>query len=263
MKTPLKIFLIIIALAAAAYGGYLLRGEPQVSTSQEESNSSGADAPSLKLSKETDALSVNITYPAIPGDSPAVAKANAAIKNSIDARLVSFEKDANDSMQVDIGLPLDIKSTVTGSSAVEERNNRYISVFLGMEWYLRGAAHPGHSIDTYVYDFKEGKLVAVSDFFKADAQYLEFLSSYSRNDLTAQSKKSDEGFIFDQQMLSEGTAPTKDNFSKVLPTKEGLIVYFDEYQVAPYAAGPQKVVVPYAKLKDLVDPNGILGMYIQ
>jgi hypothetical protein len=264
MKASLKILLIVIVIAAAAYGGYLLRGKPaSVPVVQDATPATVQESSApIKMVKETEALSINITYPEIPGTGNAVARANTSIKSGIDERVASFEKDATDSMTVDIGLPKEVKSTVAGSPSIEEKNDRYISIFMGMEWYMRGAAHPAHTIDTYVYDLKEGKLVNSSDLFKADADYLAFLSSYSRSDLVAQSKKSNDGYIFDQQMLADGTAPTKENFSKVLPTKDGLIIYFDEYQVAPYAAGPQQVVIPYAKLKNLIDPDGALGMYI-
>jgi hypothetical protein len=42
-----------------------------------------------------------------------------------------------------------------------------------------------------------------------------------------------------------------------------LLITFDEYQVAAYAAGPQTVVVPYSELKGLIDPQGALGNFIQ
>jgi hypothetical protein len=35
-----------------------------------------------------------------------------------------------------------------------------------------------------------------------------------------------------------------------------LAITFDEYQVAPYAAGPQTVVVPFSELTNLLNPEG-------
>jgi hypothetical protein len=35
-----------------------------------------------------------------------------------------------------------------------------------------------------------------------------------------------------------------------------LWVTFDPYQVAPYAAGPQYVLVPYSALKDIIKADG-------
>ena len=134
---------------------------------------------------------------------------------------------------------------------------------MGIEWYMRGAAHPYHSIAVYVYDYQQKKLVTATDFFKKDSNYLSLLSKLSQEDLLTQSKIGDMGFMYDKEMVETGTSPTKENFSKLLPMKDGLVIYFDEYQVAPYAAGPQQVVIPYAKLKDLIDAEGVLSFYVK
>jgi hypothetical protein len=42
-----------------------------------------------------------------------------------------------------------------------------------------------------------------------------------------------------------------------------LLITFDEYQVAPYAAGPQKVAIPYSELRALINPQGPLGKLSQ
>ncbi|RIK32332.1 MAG: hypothetical protein DCC56_00555 [Anaerolineae bacterium] len=38
----------------------------------------------------------------------------------------------------------------------------------------------------------------------------------------------------------------------------GFVITFDEYQVAPYAADPQTVTVPYSELKPLINQQGPL-----
>jgi hypothetical protein len=46
-------------------------------------------------------------------------------------------------------------------------------------------------------------------------------------------------------------------------TPDGLMITFDEYQVAPYAAGPQTVTVPYSELRGLINPEGVLKQFTQ
>ncbi len=216
-----------------------------------------------KVLISSDVLSVDITYPVIPGSGKQVEVANASLRAEIDGRVESFKKEANDSAKDPIDLPKDIKSTIAGSPSIEEKNNRYVAVFMGMEWYVRGAAHPFHTIDTYIYDYKLGTLISVPDLFKQGSSYLQILSQLSKADLKAQSKERDIGYVYQEDFAQDGTKPTADNFSKILPRKDGLTVYFEEYQVAAYAAGPQQVVIPYAKLKEVINPSGVLGMYIQ
>jgi hypothetical protein len=80
------------------------------------------------FTKETDAVTINITYPTIPGATEGVARANLALQTALDKRIAEFEKEADISMRVDTGFPKDIKSSVTGSPAVEEKNNRYVAL---------------------------------------------------------------------------------------------------------------------------------------
>lgn len=258
MKNYIYITTGILTLALIAGGVCVYSENQKVARQKDEAQQALA---MQKLTKETDALVINVTYPIIVG--AGTSQVNADIRADIDKKVESFEKDANESASLGIGLPQTIKSTVTGSPATEEKNNRYVALFLGMEWYLRGAAHPSHSIDTYVYDYEQRRLVAPPDYFKSGSAYLERLSALSKEDLLKQSTQGDLGFSYDENMVNEGTAPTQKNFSHILPLRDGLMIYFDEYQVAPYAAGPQQVVIPYAKLQDLIDPSGVLGMYIK
>lgn len=260
MKIPVKTIFIAIAavlvgIAVYLYGGKFVNTpvEREIQTQTEEK----------KVSKENEVVSINVTYPTIPGDTDAANQANMSIAKDLDKRIADFEKEAEESMSADIGLPKEIKSTVTGGFSVEEKNARYIAIFMGMEWYLRGAAHPWHTIDTYVYDYDRNKLVSIDEMFRPGVDYMTLLSQYSYQDLLAQSKEGDVGFVFDDAMVREGTKPTAENFSRILPIKDGLMIYFNEYQVAPYAAGPQQVAIPYAKLKDVINPDGVLGMYIK
>ena len=40
-----------------------------------------------------------------------------------------------------------------------------------------------------------------------------------------------------------GTEPTTENFKEVAITKEGLLVIFNPYQIAPYAEGTQDILI--------------------
>ena len=60
----------------------------------------------------------------------------------------------------------------------------------------------------------------------------------------------------------EGALPRADNYQVWNISPEGLQITFDEYQVAPYAAGPQSVQIPYSDVKSLARPDGPLAAYI-
>lgn len=58
-------------------------------------------------------------------------------------------------------------------------------------------------------------------------------------------------------------APTADNYAVWNITPDGLLITFNEVQVAAYAAGAQSVLVPFEVVHDLAAPNGPLDNFIQ
>ena len=52
-------------------------------------------------------------------------------------------------------------------------------------------------------------------------------------------------------------------FSVGTITAQGLLISFDAYTIAPYAAGPQSVLIPYQVLRNVADPEGPLAQFLQ
>jgi hypothetical protein len=122
-------------------------------------------------------------------------------------------------------------------------------------FYSDGAAHPGLNSLTLNYDLGQGMELALADLFLPNTNYREEISKYCIAELSKQP-------FFDSS-FSSGAQPTPENYRNWNITPNGLLITFDEYQVAPYAAGPQKVVVPYGELQALINPQGPLGKVTQ
>ena len=260
-KTQFTIIGLLTIFVITLVYSQLTETAPQVSQPVAETS-----VTTEKIEKNTDVLTVEVTYPTVPtvpGVTQEIKQTNESLKKLVDEKIAEFEKEAVDNTNAELEIPKEVHSTITGGPSVEEQNDRYVSIFMGMEWYLRGAAHPSHTIDTYIYDYKNKTLLKVSDLFKQGSNYLTVLSGLSKEDLLSQSKQGDMGYVYNEEMVSDGTVPSVDNFSRILPTKDGLVVYFNEYQVAPYAAGPQQVVIPYSKLKDIIATEGVLSLYLK
>ena len=130
------------------------------------------------------------------------------------------------------------------------------SIKFQTEGYVSGMAHPYHLIYSFNYDLEQGKDIAFSDLFLPNADYLGAISQYC----VAQLKTRDVGF---SDIFAQGADPTPDNYKNWNITSDGLMITFDEYQVAPYVAGPQVVTIPYSELKSLIDPKGPLEFFIK
>jgi hypothetical protein len=120
--------------------------------------------------------------------------------------------------------------------------------------YMEGAAHPGTHSRTVTYDLEAGADVRLEQLFQPGSDYLNTIANYC----IAQLKTRDIGF----EAFSSGADPLPENYGSWNITPEGLLITFDAYQVAAYAAGPQEVVVPYAELKSVIDPHGPLAQFL-
>jgi hypothetical protein len=120
--------------------------------------------------------------------------------------------------------------------------------------YISGAAHPGTHSRTVTYDLEAGSDVTLAQLFTAGSSYLDLIANYCSTELGKRN--------IDFGANSSGAAPLPENYTNWNITEKGLLINFDGYQVAAFAAGPQRVTVPYSELKPVIDPHGPLAGYL-
>lgn len=120
--------------------------------------------------------------------------------------------------------------------------DNYISYIFRIEDYT-GGAHPNHRIYTVVYDIKNNVIITIDDLINKNQNILNIFSENSREILKSNDK------ITSSTMLYEGTKPKKENFTNFIFSKNGIILFFQEYQVAPYSQGEFNVVLDYKKIR--------------
>ena len=120
--------------------------------------------------------------------------------------------------------------------------DNYISYIFRIEDYT-GGAHPNHRIYTVVYDIKNNVIITIDDLINKNQNILNIFSENSREILKSNDK------ITSSTMLYEGTKPKKENFTNFVFSKNGIILFFPQYQVAPYSQGEFNVVLDYKKIR--------------
>ena len=125
-----------------------------------------------------------------------------------------------------------------------------ISLNLSVFEYHAGAAHPNHSNISLNYHLGPLRELHLDDFFVPESKYLEVISSFCANDLCVQFGLNPKSEI--DAWIQSGTAPSEENFEIFNLTNLGFVFTFKEYQVASYAQGAQKVVVPYQHVRNLL-----------
>jgi Protein of unknown function (DUF3298) len=126
-----------------------------------------------------------------------------------------------------------------------------VSIHFTVSTYVMGAAHPFSYSSTLNYDLVQERTLQLEELFLPGSDYLGVLSTQCIQII------SENGYMD----WPEGAAPEPDNYRNWNITPDGILISFDPYQIAPYAAGPQQALVPYAALQLMINPEGPLGEF--
>ena len=192
-------------------------------------------------------------YPELSGvDTATAAKFNEIVKNYVAKANTEYKSSVADFT------PEETKRFAT-SGLYQELTYDVVSAnenLISLVFYdstFSGGAHGNSTTKTINYDLKNNRELTLADLFEPNSDYLQTLSKLSLADLKAQKIEAT-----DDEMLNDGTTPKAENFASWNLTKKGLRFNFDAYQVASYAAGPQSVVISYAKLEKILRKDGIV-----
>jgi len=204
---------------------------------------------------------IEVQYPQLTGGSnPNLEKFNQAARAAVTKKVAAFKKDMapEEGENTEETRPEDsMGSDLTISYTVALAQDDLVSIDFEVSTYSQGAAHPNSYSETLNFDLKNGKSLKLADLFKPGAKYIEVLAIYCILDLKKQAKE--KGLTSEE--IEKGAAAKADNYQGWTLTKKGLGIEFDPYQVGPYAAGPQSVLVPYSNLKDIINPEGPIAQY--
>lgn len=243
--------LLILAIAsAAAYVALHRSPKPTVSATPVATPAPALEPVRLETAYErstSTGLVINIAYPnLVGGETDRVAAFNDAVHRDMDLHLgevtsARAELDANPPEGApDWGLYLssDVRTPL--------KTAHLVSTIVTWQEFT-GGAHPNSFYSTYAFDLDQDKLLTIFDCFMPgtpSTTALGALSMLTRADLMSRAD-------MDKLFIDDGTAPTADNFKEFALTPDGLLILFPPYQVAPYADGPQEVMIPWDKLSSL------------
>lgn len=172
------------------------------------------------------------------------------LENFIKLQIDEFKKNAD----VNSNYPPVTDSNATYDFTTEYQiftNDKILGVKFEIYQYT-GGAHGSTIIKTFNFDLAENKELALSDCFLPNSNYLKVISDYSAQKL--KEILSQDGFV-DAEWIAQGTKTKTDNFSAFTFNQAGLVIYFQQYQVAAYAAGIFDILIPYEKLNSILLPK--------
>ncbi len=179
------------------------------------------------ISRQNDKIQIRVHYPET---------GNA----KVDADVAEWARQLVDTFQTtygeepDLGVPYELESTYGTTHA----SPSVLSIIWKTASYT-GGAHGNLEISTTTYDMKTGSLIDLYDVFGNLDIALDQMGRYSVKVLARSL-----GDMYNEDMLRSGTAPEAENFSAFALIPAGIRIFFQPYQVAPWAAGPQTVDIP-------------------
>ena len=188
------------------------------------------------------------------------------LSGSDDPRVQAFNQMLDELIQKDIAV---FRQEFTNAPVTEVAANSFLEISYTLIsqyadiwsfkfdffFYTNGAAHPGDFSRTLNYDLGTGREISLGNLFIPGSNYLETISNFCITELRKQP--------YSDSFTTEGADPRLENYRNWNITPEGLMITFDTYQVAPGAAGPQIILVPYEQLTGMIDPQGALNTFLR
>lgn len=200
---------------------------------------------------------ITAEYPQLEGtiDAAVAARFNQLSKQTAMSMAADFRKNMFSMTAQDLkNLPAGMSSYLDVGYSVQWATDDLISIRF-TNGIFEGGAHPNYFSKTLNFDLKSGREINLPDLFLPKSNYLKAISDYSIADL-----KTRVGDMSDDEWLKTGAGAKAENYSSWNLTKKGLMINFDPYQVAAYAAGMQTVIVPYDKLRAVWRKDGAFSM---
>ncbi len=151
---------------------------------------------------------------------------------------------------VSSGSTMDIQYTL-----VSPPGDSIISINYLVTGYADGATDKFHNSRSFNFNIESGQEVTLAQLFLSGVDYLNPIAQICSTELSSRIK--------DFGAFAGGVEANEENYQVWNVSADGLVITFDETQISTNATGPQKVTIPYEKLKDIIDPQGPIGKYIR
>ena len=176
-------------------------------------------------------------------------KVNETIQAKVSEAISEFRGQVTEHLKsVSPNLPIKTSSSLWINYQSVLETAQYLSLAFEVSTYFVGAAHPNTYFLTLNFDLKSGKLLSLADLFNKNSPYLHRVAELAFKEML---KKSGPTYS-DKAWIRRGTAPQESNYRNWVLARQGLEILLNPYQVAPYVAGPQRLMIPYSALKPIL-----------
>lgn len=242
MKKLLIVFIVVLICIGAAPPEFKQTIIPQYKAEAAEKNSVILSSEELK--EDNEAFSSILRIPVVSGllKKNVESKINSVLKTDAIKFKASIEKQAKEAFEYSQKgtEPRFNKYTADTSFEVRYNDKDVLSLTVLYAQYT-GGAHGLEVQKGYTFDLKTGKILNLSDLFAVGFDYDEVIS----DEILGYMK------LHQQEYFPEAIT----SFKKIKSDQPyyiengNLVIYYGEYEIAPYAAGIPEFRIPFSKLK--------------
>ncbi|MDD4169914.1 MAG: DUF4163 domain-containing protein [Desulfotomaculaceae bacterium] len=203
----------------------------------------------IKEASEHDYINITLQYPQIDG------LVDRAVQDSINS---TFSKKATEARNKGLKnaeeREMDLASGFAGSpnrceTYLDYRvkyNQKGLLSIVFMDFQYTGGAHGLTEQSSYTFNLKTGEEYQLKDLVKSDADYVSLISDVVRNEIEARVK---EGTLPEYSIAPfEAIREDQDFYLG----NDAVVVYFQQYEYYPYAAGILEFPVEFSVLKGML-----------
>ena len=189
--------------------------------------------------------SYELTFPQI-SDTPSDFAINGAIQSVADKIYLNFAGELAE--MINEGTPMG-SSDLVGEGRIIFNNGYLLSVLFEGSTDWSGAASQQLWVDSIMIDLSNGQVLTTENLFQLEipTDWKEVLAEKSYGLLMER--------LGSERIWDEGLLPTGENFSNMLVTQPGLLIIFDQYQVAAGVAGTPTVIIPWLEIAAIINPQ--------
>ena len=189
--------------------------------------------------------SYELTFPQI-SDTPSDFAINGAIQSVADKIYLNFAGELAE--MINEGTPMG-SSDLVGEGRIIFNNGYLLSVLFEGSTDWSGAASQQLWVDSIMIDLSNGQVLTTENLFQLEipTDWKEVLAEKSYGLLMER--------LGSEMIWDEGLLPTGENFRNMLVTQPGLLIIFDQYQVAAGVAGTPTVIIPWLEIAAIINPQ--------
>ena len=193
--------------------------------------------------------SYELSFPQI-FDTPSDFAINGAIQSVADKIYLNFAAELSEMLNESTPMG---SSHLVGEGRIIFNNGYLLSVLFEGSTDWGGAASQQLWVDSIMIDRSNGQVLTSENLFQLEitTDWKEVLAEKSYDLLMER--------LGSEMVWDEGLLPTGENFNNILVTQPGLLIIFDQYQVAAGVAGTPTVIIPWVEIAAIINPQSRIG----